>query len=617
MKKAFAIFLTAICVQAAVSCNFLKEELTTSLSETSVYDTEEALEAQVYGILGSFYGKYMMMGYMNEVLHSASGLIMWKGQRTQDSYIDGLKFAKYSDVEPNQSWYKQLYGAIACCNRLLVNLPDSPVGEAYKTEIEGEARFYRAVLYYYLVRLYADVPLVLTPARTMAETNVPRTVYYKVYAQIVEDFEFAAANMRTPQRVNELTPGHGRPCNWAATAMLSSVYMTIGSMLSSFEADPADQFFDPSKDGALIAAGKDPRTPDFSALGISNAADAWQLCYNTARKVIDEGPYRLAADFRQLFRWTLPEDFELQERIFCLQSTNETESENRLATYSLPPYPEGTSSTTENGNVGRFRPSRFVFQKFAGDNGGTLGTGTENRNIYTKCPDPRFDASFYHTSYIRSDTGKALKIYPTGSTLTVKESSSSLPYFKKYVDPTWDVSAGNADFYLMRFAEVYLIAAEAAARLSGGEGDLWWQRALENIEVIHSRARHSTDDGSETEYPSWKDRSFADTQELLDAIFWERVYELCGEGHEYFDTHRNGAKWLSRVIAVPLNAFNQLPEQNSTEEGIFQFNYIGTPFPEDPSQLRKSLLCGFPTTTEAVYNTAIDPVEDQNDFYWR
>ena len=76
-----------LCVTA--SCSFLKEEPTTSLSETSAYRSEEALESQVYGILSSFYGKYMMQGYMNEQLHTASGLMMWKGQRTQDDWTEG------------------------------------------------------------------------------------------------------------------------------------------------------------------------------------------------------------------------------------------------------------------------------------------------------------------------------------------------------------------------------------------------------------------------------------------------------------------------------------------------------------------------------------------------
>ena len=47
----------------------------------------------------------------------------------------------------------------------------------------------------------------------------------------------------------------------------------------------------------------------------------------------------------------------------------------------------------------------------------------------------------------------------------------------------------------MRFAEVYLIAAEAAANLSAGTGDANWQKAMGYVETIHARARHSVPDG--------------------------------------------------------------------------------------------------------------------------
>ena len=613
MKRTVYSILLAASLLFCSCKGFLDENPTTSLSETSVYSSENALEAQIYGIMSSFYGSYMMQGYMNELLHTASGLVMWKGQRTLDNWIDGLKFAKYSNTSPNQTWYAQLYAAIACCNRLLDNLPASPVKDSYKKEIEGEARFYRAVLYYYLARLYGDVPLIVSCPRSLAETNQPRVAYYKVYAQIIDDLNKAEQYMRDYARVESLTPGKGRPCKWAATSLKSCVYLTIGSMLSSYEADPQDQFFNSSKEG---------RTPDFSAIGIGNAADAWLLCYQAAENVINNGPYELAADYRLLFRWTEPEDFNLKERIFVLQSTISATPENRLALMSLPIYPEGSSNKSiKNSNAGRYRPSRFLFQKFAADNGGEKTDDPDYPNLYISCPDPRFDASFIHTTSKRLDTGGTLKIYPTISGVLTDDSSFSLPYYKKYLDPTFDVNAGSADFYLLRLAEIYLNAAEAAANLSSAKGDEYWQKALQRVEDLHKRARNSVDGDTPAAYPSWAVRSFADKQELSDAIFWERMYEMCGEGHEYFDTHRHGAKWMARVLAVPMNAFLQQPEQgpnvSTGAKGHFNYNYVGTLYPTSQSDLRKSLMCAFPTTTEALYNTAIDPVADQNDYYWQ
>ena len=66
MKKALYSVLLASAMMLGSCQGFLGENPTTSLSETSVYSTETALEAQIYGVLSSFYGSYMMQGYMNE-----------------------------------------------------------------------------------------------------------------------------------------------------------------------------------------------------------------------------------------------------------------------------------------------------------------------------------------------------------------------------------------------------------------------------------------------------------------------------------------------------------------------------------------------------------------------
>lgn len=611
----YKIFVSAVLSCVFASCDFLKENPSTAMTQSAAYATENALEAQMYGCLEGFYGSHMMMGYMNELLHSASGLIMWKGQRTQDQWVSGLKLAKYSNTDDTQKYYSQLYAAIARCNRLLDNLCTSPVDEAFKAEIDGEARFYRAVLYFYLVRMYGDVPLVTKSATTIEQTNNPRTPYYRVYAQILEDLKIAEESMRDQDRVNAVSPGKGRPCKWAATAMKSTVYMTIGSILTSYEANSDDQFFNPSIDG---------HAPDFTASGIDKASDAWTKAFECSEDVIANGPYELAGDYRRLFRWDTPEDFNLAERIFVIQSTNSVNSENRVELMSLPAYPEGSANVSiKNNNAGRYRPTRFFFQKFAQDCGGIKGTAETTKDIYVSCPDPRFDATFFHTSYVRSDNGRKAYLYPHKSYVYETGSTYSFPYLKKYLDPRFDVTEGYADFYVLRFAEMYLVSAEAAANLSAGPGDAMWQTALDRIESIHSRARNSTD-GSAASWPTWKDRVFADKDELVTAIFWERMYEMFGEGHEWFDTHRMGARWMAREIAAPLNAHLHLPEQgpgiNSTggeSIGIYAYNYLSTDFPEDYNDLRKSLLCAFPSVTEGIYNTAIDLTRDQNDYYWQ
>lgn len=599
--KAYHI-ISIIVLFSAISCSgFLDEKQETSFGSETVYSTEFALESQLYGCYNSLHGGALWKGTMTEFLHTGSGLLVWKGQRATNEWMDGIFFAKYStSTYGNSNIWDDIYAGIFKCNCLLGHLPDSPVEESYKKEIEGEVKLIRAILYFTAVRLWGDIPLITTFATSQKEVNNPKVHFVKIYEQVLKDLSDAEQFMRTAERAEEVQPGRGRPNRMAATAFKASVYLTIGSLLAS----PDDNFWDNSKPG---------RTPDFSCVGISNANDAFQLAYEKAESVIGSGVYSLAPDYRKLFRWTYPEDWTLPERIFCLESTDKA-GVNYNSVRTLPHYPEGSSNTsTRNSNTGRVRPSRFMIDNFIRIGGGSRGTYPDNMAIYATTTDPRYAASFF-VDYIEINHNKRVKTYPTTGAVDVVD-DTELPFFRKYLDPAYDVTNGYSDFYLMRLAEVYLISAEAAASMSGVPGDDWWVKAVSRVNDIRRRARQSTD-GAEASMP--KDLAVDEcstSEELVNMVLWERVMELSGEGHEWFDTHRKGAKWLSDNIARPANRFYM---DNPYMEQYWNYTYVGAKargyiFPEDVNDLRKSLLVALPIT-ELTYNTDLG---GQNDFYWR
>ena len=257
------------------------------------------------------------------------------------------------------------------------------------------------------------------------------------------------------------------------------------------------------------------------------------------------------------------------------------------------------------------------------------GDAATNKEIYVSCPDPRVDVTIWHHGYTRQDTGEFLELYPSAGRVFNRIYNKDMEtFFKKYLDPTYDANSGRSDFYLMRFAEVYLIAAEAAANLSGGAGDANWQKAMGYVETVHARARRSVADGqSEAEYPKWEaDRFQADAdphQALINGIFWERIFELYGEGHEYWDTHRMGATWLAENIAKPIVDFLLLPEQqydninmSDPNDRNYCLRHYGSntpPYRTAPADLRGSLLLEFPQE-EIVSNHGISQEDAINDF---
>ncbi len=93
----------------------------------------------------------------------------------------------------------------------------------------------------------------------------------------------------------------------------------------------------------------------------------------------------------------------------------------------------------------------------------------------------------------------------------VGEDKEELPYYftRKFQD--------NPGYPVIRMSEIYLIRAEAAARLNQSE------QALNDLNVIQERANATLT---------------LETDDLLEAIFIERRKELCFEGHLLYDIAR-------------------------------------------------------------------------------
>ncbi len=599
-----AIFISILFLSG---CN-LEEKPTTQLSEKTIFSTEAGLEASVVGCYNSFKAEDLWQGRLAEYLQCASIITHWKGNRVAESWLQGLHLTMYSTDMYNQNAFGYVYFGLNIMNNFLDKIGDSPVAPDYKDELSGEVRFLRAVMYFYAVRQWGDLPLVLSSPKTIEDANMPRASYLDIYKQILEDLTYAEEHMRTPERQAQLNGLTNRAHKWAATAYKAAVYNQIGCILSS----PDDQ---PFRD-----------RPDFSSCGIDSEEDAWRECLAAAEKVINQGPYRLAEKFGDLFRWTDPDDWYSPERILVCTSCDLEYS--NLTSWTLPDYLEGTQHVSARAaSFARIRPERWVLQKWCRTYGGTLATGRKDglTNIYTTCSDPRFDCSFIYGSYYNQNTKSIVKVYPTdgvvtGMTTTATSARQQQPYFKKYLDPRYNVTTGYADWYMMRLAEVYLDAAEACAGLSKAVGDDYWQKCFDYIEVLHKRARHSVKSGPDSAQPKWEAGRFADKKELVSALYWERVFELHGEVHDWFDMRRRGAQWTIDNLCKPMNDFLQEPEQgpdagvpDDGTTGYWTILYRKQLYPTTVDEVLKGLLCAFPDS-EIRANTAIS-YENQNPYF--
>ena len=151
---------------------------------------------------------------------------------------DGIEFQQLDNytIPPSNpvitEHFQRVYIGIGAANQVLLHVPNIAMDEAIKKRSLGEAQFLRALYYFYLVRAYGDVPLVLTPATSPAEAaSVIRDPAAKVYAQIITDLTEAIKNLPLP---STYTGGDvGRASKLSAMGILSKVYLTQGDMTNA------------------------------------------------------------------------------------------------------------------------------------------------------------------------------------------------------------------------------------------------------------------------------------------------------------------------------------------------------------------------------------------------
>ncbi|AFK04193.1 RagB/SusD domain-containing protein [Emticicia oligotrophica DSM 17448] len=235
------LLITALLAFSISSC---KEDLLdpvpkTSVSDLSAYDTPDRIESLVNGLYrgvknGNFLGgRYFIYNdirgeeFLNQTNNGVTGLQTWNFT------------VNASSNEVNNLW-NSAYAAVNNMNLFLDKVDAAPAKITTEkiANYKGEARFLRALTYFSLVNVYAQpftkdngASLGL-PLRLKGETgagnsnNLKRSTVAEVYSQILDDLNFAEANLPANYSTQDLnvTRAHKN----SAIALKVKVYLAMG-----------------------------------------------------------------------------------------------------------------------------------------------------------------------------------------------------------------------------------------------------------------------------------------------------------------------------------------------------------------------------------------------------
>ncbi|HKO82022.1 MAG TPA: RagB/SusD family nutrient uptake outer membrane protein [Chitinophagaceae bacterium] len=229
MKFIYIKAATVIMIASAfISCNKLKEDPDSIIVASQFYKTQAdaiAAVAAVYSSLNSDpAGDFPIYGRnLNLLIGNGSDDQVYSPSNTNPD-VRALGTTTYvaSNDRVRKIWQQHYYG-ISKANLAIDNIPAIQFDETLRSRLVREAKFIRALLYFNLVRLHGDVPLILHDPTTVDVNSlkVARTKANDVYQQIIADLIDAGNLPATYTGADK-----GRATAGAAHALLAKVYVT-------------------------------------------------------------------------------------------------------------------------------------------------------------------------------------------------------------------------------------------------------------------------------------------------------------------------------------------------------------------------------------------------------
>lgn len=227
------ILLTSALVVSALAFTSCEDFFDTSskkdLNTETAYSNLESAEMALVGcydgwqrtISDAGVGMYLLAEFASEQAFAGLGLSDAKNNNVVDQFNLGIA-PSYNDIF-NVDW-QNYYKAIFRCNQLIVQEENIDWAGDTKAQgrVMGEAHALRGILYFDLVRMFGDVPLLTVPS----EENVPRSPASDVYKVIFEDFKYAIEHIPADAYLlDNRNTNDGRITKYAAEALMARAYL--------------------------------------------------------------------------------------------------------------------------------------------------------------------------------------------------------------------------------------------------------------------------------------------------------------------------------------------------------------------------------------------------------
>jgi hypothetical protein len=227
MKKYIYLFLI-LTTAGIAGCkkDYLALQPTDTENKANFFQTPAQFTQAINGayapLQGLYTGSFWAMGEMRS---DNTSYEFNPNDRSGTNKEEIDEFRELNNNDMVGSFFNASFTAIGRCNVILARLPVAKLPAGVADTIAGQASFLRAFNYFNVVRMFGDVPLVLTEVQSVSEAFKVATKAHvaDVYTQIIADATAAIAKLPTTYSGDN---NKGRVTKGTAETLLAEVYMT-------------------------------------------------------------------------------------------------------------------------------------------------------------------------------------------------------------------------------------------------------------------------------------------------------------------------------------------------------------------------------------------------------
>lgn len=225
-KILFGCLFAASVLTTTTSCSdFLDEDPKGQMSEANVFKSQADLDASIHTI----YEKLnQTQSWTNPMYPQWQGDDMTANPSSNKQAVAALDvFSSDGENKGVKDAWSQHFALIKACNWVIENASKTPTSQEEINIALGNAHFWRAYAYFYMVRIFGPLPMVVTT--DPSATNVAPSSVEEIYNLIVDDLKKAESWL--PTSYSQAPRNHDGVDAWvtkqATQATLSAVYMAM------------------------------------------------------------------------------------------------------------------------------------------------------------------------------------------------------------------------------------------------------------------------------------------------------------------------------------------------------------------------------------------------------